>query len=57
MIKDGLVVEKFISIQEASRYISKNYSYIGKNKTSKIKDVCDGNRRTAYGFVWRYSKV
>lgn len=57
MIKDGLVVKKFISMQEASRYISENYSYVGKNKTSKIKDVCDGNRRTAYGFVWRYSKV
>lgn len=57
MIKDDMIIETFISIQEASRYISETTDFKGKNKTSKIKAVCDGERKSAYGFKWRYSKV
>ena len=35
---------EFISLQEASRYITENTNFKGKNKTSKIKAVCDGER-------------
>ena len=35
-----------------------NYNRIkGKNKTSKIKSVCDGERKSAFGYSWRYKKV
>lgn len=55
-ISDTLFVT-FSSISTAARWVSKNKDYVGKNKTSKIKAVCDGERNTAYGFRWRYSKV
>lgn len=54
MIKDGVILNEFISMQEASRYISNTTEYKGKNKTSKIKAVCDGERPTAYGYNWKY---
>lgn len=57
MIKDEVILKEFISIQEASRYITETTDYKGKNKTSKIKAVCDGDRKSAYGYNWKYSKV
>ena len=57
MIKDGIEIKTFKSLQEAGRYISETTEYKGKNKTSKIKAVCDGERPSAYGYEWRYSKV
>lgn len=57
MIENGEVIRSFISLQEGSRYISENTEYKGKNKTSKLKAVCDGERKSAYGYEWRYSKV
>ena len=48
---------EFISFQEASRYITENTNFKGKNKSSKIKAVCDGERTTAYGFKWKYKNV
>lgn len=57
MYLNGELLMSFISMQEASRYISDITTYIGKNKTSKIKAVCDGERETAYGYTWKYSKV
>lgn len=57
MIEDGLIINTFISMQEASRYITETTTYKGKNKTSKIKSVCDGERKSEYGYEWRYSKV
>ncbi|WP_165571661.1 hypothetical protein, partial [Cytobacillus praedii] len=57
MIENNEIIKSFISMQEASRYITDNSNYKGKNKTSKIKAVCDGERKSAYGFEWRYSKV
>lgn len=57
MIENDLLIRRFISLRDAARYISENFDYKGKNKTSKIKAVCDGERKTAYGYEWRYSKV
>lgn len=57
MLLNGEILKSFISLQEAARYISDATEYKGKNKTSKIKAVCDGERKTAYGYKWRYSKV
>jgi len=54
---EDVFIKSFISIQEASRYITETTDFKGVNKTSKIKAVCDGERITAYGFKWKYSKV
>ena len=55
ILKDGIVVKRCISLQEASRWITENTKYVGKNKTIKIKMVCDGERKNAYGYNFRYS--
>lgn len=56
IIKDDERIE-FESISEAARWIEENYpQFKGKNKVSKIKSVCDGERPTAYGFKWQYVK-
>lgn len=54
MFKDGIEVNRFESLSECARWLSENTSFKGKNKVSKIKAVCDGERPTAYGFVFRY---
>ena len=48
---------EFESLSEAARWVSDNTDYIGKNKVSKIKAVCDGEREKAYGFKWEYASV
>lgn len=55
MYKDGVIVLSFKSMQEASRWLTENTTFKGKNKTSKIKSVCDGERPTAYGYKFKYS--
>ena len=57
MIKDNIVIKTFECLRDASRYITENTNYKGKNKTSKIKAVCDGERISAYGYQWEYNKV
>lgn len=57
MLLNGEIIKSFISLQEASRYITDTTEFKGKNKASKIKAVCDGQRKSAYGYEWRYSKV
>lgn len=48
---------KFDSLTDAAKWIEQNYpKFKGKNKVSKIKSVCDGERPTAYGFKWQYVK-
>ncbi len=54
MILHNELLKEFISLQEASRYITETTEFNGKNKASKIKAVCDGERKTAYGYEWRY---
>lgn len=55
MFKDNKPLLWFESIQEASRWVTANTNFKGKNKTSKIKSVCDGERPTAYGYKFKYS--
>lgn len=55
-IKDGKRIE-FESISDASRWVNKTFpQFEGKNKISKIKSVCDGERPSAYGLKWQYIK-
>lgn len=56
LVNDILVCE-FISIRDAARWCDNNTDFKAKNKASKIKSVCDGERKTAFGYTWRYKKV
>lgn len=57
MLLDEVVIKEFISIRDAARWCDENTSYKGKSKASKIKEVCDGTRKSAFGYSWRYKKV
>ena len=54
MLKNNTVVMEFESLSDAGRYIDSLNKYKGKNKISKIKAVCDGKRKTAYGYLFKY---
>lgn len=54
MYNDEGFSKKFESMQDCARYITETTNFKGKNKTSKVKAVCDGERPTAYGFKFRY---
>lgn len=43
---DGVLINTYPSIREAARQIG------GESKDGKISEVCNGKRKTAYGFVW-----
>lgn len=45
----------FISIRGAARWLDDNTNYTSKNKASKVKAVCDGERKSAYGYKFKYS--
>lgn len=49
----------FDSISKGSDYIILNNLSNGKKKTieAKITRVCKGERKSAYGYEWKYSKV
>lgn len=53
----GVILMEFISFQEGARWLSENTEFTGKNKSSKIKAVCDGERKTAFGYKWEYCEV
>lgn len=54
MYDDSGFFKTFESLQECARWLNENTSFKGKNKTSKVKAVCDGERPTAYGYKYRY---
>lgn len=56
MYSDDKYVMSFSSFMEAQRWLNQNTQFVGKNKASKIKAVCDGDRPSAFGYVWKYSK-
>lgn len=56
MYDDNGFSKKFESLQDCARYITETTNYKGKNKTSKVKSVCDGERPTAYGYKFRYTE-
>lgn len=49
----------FKSISDGANYIINNNLSKGKKKTveAKISRVCKGERKSAYGYEWKYSKV
>lgn len=53
-IETNDVVKEFICLRDGARWISETTNYKSKNKVSKIKEVCDGKRKIAYGFKWEY---
>lgn len=44
----------FTSMSECARWLDVHTKYTSKNKVSKIKAVCDGERKTAFGFKYKY---
>lgn len=55
MFKDGELVKSFIPIRGTVRWLDENTNYKSKNKASKVKAVCDGERKTAFGYTFKYS--
>ena len=55
----GNYIRSFDSIREAAKFmISKKNKNIsnGGGYSSHISSVCRGNRKTCFGYKWRYSK-
>lgn len=44
------------SIQNVFESTCEAYRYIGKEQSNHISDVCNGKRKTAYGFTWKWLK-
>jgi len=57
MYNDELLIQVFDSIRDAGRWIRENTEYSAKSSQSKIKEVCDGKRKSAYGYNWKYTNV
>ena len=53
--KENEYVSTFISLAEAARWLDRNTSYKAKNKVSKVKAVCDKERKTAFGYKFKYA--
>jgi hypothetical protein len=45
----NLLIKEFPSIATAARYINRN-----KTAENKIRRVANGERKTAYGYIWKY---
>lgn len=56
VLKDGKVVETFNSFSDCKKWLNETTEYVGKNKVSKIKSVCDGERPSAYGYFYKYAE-
>lgn len=57
MDKQNNILEVFPSCAEASKYLIKNNkttSTIVRGVIAHITQVCNGRRKTAYGFKWKY---
>lgn len=55
MYRNGEFVQNFPSIRGAARWLDENTDFTGKSKASKVKEVCEGSRPTAYGYTFQYS--
>ena len=49
-------IKTFKSIKEAAKELRPDSVSLG-GVTSHISDVCKGKRKTAYGYIWRYSNI
>ncbi len=47
----------FDSLSEAARWVTSTTRHTGVNKVSKIREACEGTRKSAYGYTWMYKKV
>lgn len=56
MFKNGVLIQSFSTIKDGARYISDNK--ISKDTmsgiSSHISQVCNGKRKSAYGYVWKF---
>ena len=57
MYKDGIFIKEFDSFCDCQTWLNENTEFVGKNKISKVKAVCDGERPTAYGYIFRYKET
>ena len=46
---EGVLVNEFNSVKEANKYLNKNSHSIGR--------VCRGERKTAFGYIWKFKIV
>lgn len=53
MFNDVFSME-FESLIACAKWLDENTTFKGKNKTSKVKAVCDGERTSAFGFKYEY---
>lgn len=57
MYKESVFIMDFESLSECQRWLDENTNFKSKNKVSKIKSVCDGERKSAYGYIFKYKKT
>ena len=55
--KDGFFITSFNSMMDCQRYLNEHTDFVGKNKVSKIKAVCEKERPSAFGFYFEYVKT
>ena len=54
VIENDQVIKTFECLSDCARWLNETTDFKGKNKVSKIKAVCDGERPTAYGYKFKY---
>lgn len=56
--KDGKLVESFISVHDAVRWVNDTSGRQDHRSESTMRshivDVCNGNRKSAYGYIWSF---
>ena len=50
----GEELRRFESLSETARWLDENTTFKHVSKASEVKAVCDGNRKSAYGYTYRY---
>lgn len=55
--KTGEKIKSFENYSDCAKWLNENTTFKGKNKVSKIREVCDGTRPSAFGYVFRHSKT
>lgn len=48
LTKNGKAIRAFTSLSDAGRYLG------NVNKNRHISEVCNGKRKTAYGYKWKF---
>lgn len=47
------ILKEFETYTDAGNWISENTNFTTKNKVSKIRECCLGNRKSAFGYKWK----